>query len=65
MIIWFTGQPGSGKTTLCKALKEQWSFWQHQCVHIDGDDIREIFSNKNYNFRRLYFNRRTYNIFDR
>ena len=50
MIIWFTGQPGSGKTTLCKALKEQWSFWQHQCVHIDGDDIREIFSNKNYNF---------------
>ena len=50
MIIWFTGQPGSGKTTLCKALKEQWSFWRHQCVHIDGDDIREIFSNKNYNF---------------
>ena len=50
MIIWFTGQPGSGKTTLCKALKEQWSFWQHQCVHIDGDDIREIFKNKNYNF---------------
>ncbi len=32
MIIWFTGQPGSGKTTLAKALDPDW--------HIDGDDLR-------------------------
>ena len=23
MILWFTGQPGSGKTTLCNELKEK------------------------------------------
>tara|TARA_R110001592_G_scaffold247049_2_gene509064 strand:+ start:1789 stop:2196 length:408 start_codon:yes stop_codon:yes gene_type:complete len=47
MIIWFTGQPGSGKTTLCEALKKhRWSM--HQCVHIDGDDLRDVLDNKDY-----------------
>ena len=47
MIIWLTGQPGSGKTTIAKELITsegalcQW-------FHIDGDDIRELFDNKDY-----------------
>ena len=47
MIIWLTGQPGSGKTTIAKELLTsegalcQW-------FHIDGDDIRELFDNKDY-----------------
>ena len=48
MILWFTGQPGSGKTTLCTELKHKLSFWKHKVVHIDGDNIRDILNNKDY-----------------
>jgi len=44
MIIWLTGQPGSGKTTICKKilLRDAGFF------HIDGDDLRDLFENKDY-----------------
>jgi adenylylsulfate kinase-like enzyme len=45
MIIWLTGQPGSGKTTLANWLKAS---YPNKGVVIDGDDIREIFDNKDY-----------------
>jgi len=45
MIYWFTGQPGHGKTVLATAFKE---YLNNDCFHIDGDDIREIFNNKDY-----------------
>ena len=46
MVIWFTGQPGSGKTTLAEEIIE---IWHHdRIVHIDGDDIREVLGNKDY-----------------
>jgi adenylylsulfate kinase-like enzyme len=45
MIIWLTGQPGSGKTTLAKWLE---SSYPNKGVIVDGDDIREIFNNKDY-----------------
>jgi adenylylsulfate kinase len=45
MIYWFTGQPGHGKTVLAAAFKE---YLNNDCFHIDGDDIREIFDNKDY-----------------
>lgn len=41
-IIWITGQPGSGKTTICKQAIKQEDF------HIDGDDLRNLFDNKDY-----------------
>ena len=44
MIYWFTGQPGAGKTTLAAFIKET----TPNCVHIDGDDIREHYNNKDY-----------------
>ena len=47
MIYWFTGQPGHGKTVLCNLLKEYIETTYHKkVIHIDGDDIREIFQNK-------------------
>lgn len=44
MIYWFTGQPGAGKTVLATALKQKID----NTFHIDGDDLRAIFDNKDY-----------------
>ena len=44
MIFWFTGQPGSGKTTLGKALIERLD----NAFHIDGDDLRGLSHNVDY-----------------
>jgi adenylylsulfate kinase len=56
-IIWFTGQPGSGKTTLSNALQERLKNTHPTIavVSVDGDDLRDIFVNKDYseNGRRL------------
>lgn len=45
MIIWLTGQPGSGKTTLCKHMMLNMG---SDVFHIDGDDLRDLFDNKDY-----------------
>jgi adenylylsulfate kinase-like enzyme len=44
-IIWLTGQPGSGKTTLCKRMMLNMG---SDVFHIDGDDLRDLFENKDY-----------------
>ena len=43
MIIAQIGQPGAGKTTLAKELLKHKDYH-----HIDGDDLRELFNNKDY-----------------
>lgn len=45
MIIWLTGQPGSGKTTLAEWIK---AHFYGNAIIIDGDDIRHVFQNKDY-----------------
>ena len=45
MIFWFTGQPGSGKTTICKEILE---LKDYRIFHVDGDDLRDLFDNKDY-----------------
>lgn len=52
MIYLFTGQPGSGKTTMAKKL-QYWlqtekKNWRKSVFHIDGDQLRELFPNKDY-----------------
>ena len=52
MIYLFTGQPGSGKTTLGKKL-QIWlqtdkKNWRKSVFHIDGDQLRELFPNTDY-----------------
>ena len=44
MIYWFTGQPGHGKTVLANMLKEI----KPKAFRIDGDEMRELFTNKDY-----------------
>lgn len=44
-IYWLTGQPSTGKTTLAKLLLTK---LPKNTFHIDGDDLREIFDNKDY-----------------
>ncbi len=46
MIYWLTGQPGAGKTTLVKMLYTH--LHPLKPTIVDGDDIREIFNNKDY-----------------
>ena len=48
MILWFTGQPGSGKTTLCKELRKRIFCTSKKTINLDGDDIRDILDNKDY-----------------
>ena len=48
MIIWLTGQPGSGKTTLANSIIEKISNADDnlKIIHLDGDDLRKINKNK-------------------
>ena len=55
MIFWFTGQPGSGKTTLGKALIERLD----NSSHIDGDDLRGLSHNVDYSEQGRISNIRT------
>jgi adenylylsulfate kinase-like enzyme len=45
MIYWLTGQPGAGKTTLGAWIMAS---FPTKSIHIDGDDMRECFQDKDY-----------------
>jgi len=54
MIYWFTGQPAHGKTVLANLLKkklEERRSFTYKVRRIDGDDMRELFSNKDYTIK--------------
>jgi len=46
MIIWLTGQPGSGKTTLANELLN--AIKEKKSINIDGDDLRLLNKNKDF-----------------
>ena len=48
MIIWLTGQPGSGKTTLANKLVFELQNENSNVINIDGDDLRFINKNQDY-----------------
>ena len=50
MIIWLTGQPGAGKTTLAKSLIKRIDLGD-KVFHLDGDDLRDVLDNKDYSER--------------
>jgi adenylylsulfate kinase len=50
-LYWFTGQPGAGKTTLAQLLKKRIDKMSNQIervIILDGDEIRDLFNNKDY-----------------
>ncbi len=49
-VIWLTGQPGSGKTTLALSLEKKIKSKDSstKIMIIDGDDLRDITINKDY-----------------
>lgn len=46
-VIWITGFPGAGKTTVAKALADKMRDTR-KVILLDGDVLREIFNNKQY-----------------
>ena len=50
MIMWLTGQPGSGKTTLANSIIEILELEKSniKIINLDGDDLRAINKNKDY-----------------
>ena len=59
MVYWFTGQPAAGKTILANLLKDYLESKvnkkdpnkRYKIYRIDGDDMRELFSNKDYSIK--------------
>lgn len=47
-IIWITGQPGAGKSTLGRALLDDLKTKGHPVFLVDGDDLRALTANADY-----------------
>tara|TARA_B100001057_G_scaffold377405_1_gene382631 strand:+ start:470 stop:925 length:456 start_codon:yes stop_codon:yes gene_type:complete len=56
--IWLTGQPASGKTTLANMLIDYFKINEDnkEFFNIDGDDLRNLFQNKDYSKKGRYAN---------
>ena len=52
MIYWFTGQPSHGKTVIAELLKNhliyEMNIPEQEVFRIDGDEMRDLFTNKDY-----------------
>jgi adenylylsulfate kinase-like enzyme len=46
-ILWFTGQPGAGKTTLAEAFAEEIEL-PTEVFTVDGDELRAVLGNPGY-----------------
>lgn len=47
VVVWFTGLPASGKTTLAKRVRDRLS-QRFSCVLLDSDEIRDVFGEHSY-----------------
>jgi adenylylsulfate kinase len=56
MIIWLTGQPGSGKTTISNMLLKHYKEKTNNVITIDGDNLREMTNNYDYTIEGRFKN---------
>jgi len=49
MVYWFTGKSSSGKSVYSKRLKRQLEELGAKVALLDGDEVRDKFSNREYN----------------
>ena len=47
--FWITGLSSAGKTTLSKMLSDKLRSEGNSVIFLDGDELRDVFSNKDYN----------------
>lgn len=48
-VIWLTGQPGAGKTTIGRKIQAYMQAYEgKKAILLDGDDIRLLFENSDY-----------------
>jgi len=47
-VIWITGLPAAGKTTIATALSEKLDILGYKVEHLDGDLVRKMFSSTGY-----------------
>ena len=47
-IVWITGQPGAGKSTLGRAMLKHVKSNGHSAFLVDGDDLRSLTANTDY-----------------
>jgi len=48
LVYWFTGKSSSGKTVYAKRLKRQLEALGQTVLFLDGDEVRDIFTNDSY-----------------
>ena len=52
MVVWFIGLSGSGKTTISnKFIEEVKNKTKKHIIHLDGDEIRFLFENRDYSVK--------------
>jgi len=56
MIYWFTGQPCAGKTVLAEELRKIMIEGSKVIKRVDGDDLRDLISNKDYSIKGRVYN---------
>ena len=62
-VLWITGLPGSGKTTIAKKIKKPFEKLYGKTLIYSGDDIRKIFALNHYNYEKRILIAKMYSNF--